>query len=60
MKLLFCNRSVGTTLSMWDTLDNATYPTAGAKYPESKTKVMCGIACPINLWIVKQYAATSG
>ena len=54
MKLLFCNRSVGTTLSMSDTLDNATYPTAGAKYPESKTKVMCGI------WIVKQYAATSG
>ena len=38
MKWLFRNRSIGTTLSIWDKLDNATYPNAGAKYLESKTK----------------------
>ena len=60
MKWLFRNRSIGTTLSMSDTLDNATYPTAGAKYLVSKTKVTCGNVCPIILWTVKQYAGTSG
>ena len=60
MKWFFHNRSIGTTLSVWETLDNATYPTAGAKYLVSKTKVTLGNVCPITLWTVKQYAGTSG
>ena len=36
MKWVFRSRTIGTTMSLWDTLDNATYPTTGAKYLEFK------------------------
>ena len=60
MKWVFRSRSIGTTLSLSEALDNAAYPTAGVKYPESKTKVRCCNVCPITLWTVEQYAGTSG
>ena len=38
MKCFFLSRSIGTT-SREETLDNATYPTAGLKYRELNTSV---------------------
>ena len=55
MKWVFRSRTIGTTMSLWDTLDNATYPTTGAKYLELKTKVMWGNVCLIPLSTVKHY-----
>ena len=59
MKWVFRSRTIGTTMSLWDTLDNATYPTTGAKYLELKTKVMWGNVCLIPLSTVKHYAGTT-
>ena len=39
MKCFFLSRSIGTRLSREETLDNATYPTAGLKYRELNTSV---------------------
>ena len=54
MKCVFLNRSIGSTLSKQETLDNATYPTARVRKRESKTKVTCGKVCPITLCIVEE------
>ena len=45
----------GTTLSREETLDNATYPTAGDIIRISKTRVTCSTACPMTLCTVDVY-----
>ena len=59
-KWLFLNRSIGTTLSKEDTLDKATYPTAGDKVLKSKAKVTWSKSWPIILCTVEEYAGTNG
>ena len=40
IKCVFLIRSIGTTLSKEETVDNATYPMAGLSNRESNTKVI--------------------
>ena len=54
IKCVFLSRSIGTTLSREETLDNATYPTAGLRNLVSNTKVTRGRVCPITLCTVKE------
>ena len=48
IKCVFLSHSIGTTLSREETLDNATYPTAGLRNWESITKVMWGRVCHMS------------
>ena len=47
-------------LSREDTFDNGTYPLAGDKTLMSKTDVTWRKVCPITLWMVEAYPATTG
>ena len=53
MKCDLLSRRRGTTLSREETLDKATYPTAGDNIRRSKTKVTCFNVCPITLCTVE-------
>lgn len=52
-------RIIARTLSVCETLDNATYPTAGVKYRKLKTKIICCTVCPIILWTIEQQPVDS-
>ena len=49
MKCDLFSRRRGTTLSSEETLDKATYPTAGDNICISKTHVTCCNICPMTL-----------
>ena len=52
--MFFLSRSIGTTLSREETLDNARCPTAGLKYRQLNASVTWQSVCLITLEMVDQ------